>query len=120
VSCCDVVREHDAKRLLEAVELLGLISARRRTALQGENFGTASIDDVTECAAYPLTIDESRVPGERVREISGPNWPNALYGNTEGARLAGDETPGEGGGGSRILVGSGVAQAPGDARDSGL
>jgi hypothetical protein len=32
VSCCDVVREHDAERLLEAVELLGLIGTRRRRA----------------------------------------------------------------------------------------
>ena len=27
----------------------------------------------------------------------GPNWPYELYGNIEGARLAGDQTSGEGG-----------------------
>jgi hypothetical protein len=70
VSCCNVTWKHDAERLLEALELLGLISTRRRRALQGENFGTVSVGDVTECAAHPLTIDESRVSGERVCEIA--------------------------------------------------
>ena len=47
------------------------------------------------------------------------NWPYALHGNFEDARLTGDETPGEVGCGSRIPVGSGLAQASRDARDSG-
>ena len=45
--------------------------------------------------------------------------PNALHRNSEDAGLAGDETPGEGDCGSRIPVGSDLAQAPRDTRDSG-
>jgi hypothetical protein len=70
VSCCNVIWKHGAERLLEALELLGLIGTRRRRALQGKNFGTVSVDNVTECAAYPLTIDEPSVIGERIREIT--------------------------------------------------
>jgi len=50
----------------------------------------------------------------------GPKWPNALHGNSKDARLVGDKTPSEGGSGSRILVGSGMAQAIGNARNPGL